>query len=406
MLNAYLDAYRGLPASVWKISIVLLINRSGTMVLPFWALYCTSERDLSIGQAGGLLAVHGIGGIFGSMLGGWLASTVGPVRVMIGSLAFSCIGFLVLMWPTTLVGMAAAMFALSLATESMRPAAATATADCCDPALHPRAMGLNRLAINLGMALGATVGGFVATVSFRFLFYFDSVTCGLAALASVYLLRDITLHHEDRTGGGGVTRWEVLQDGPFWIMLATMFGTALVFFQLLGTYVLYLRDSYQLDEFQIGVLMGVNTVVIVFSEMVLLKLVEGFNRLRVVACGCFCACVGFGIIQFGNSMAFAVVSVLVWTLGEMLTAPLTAAWITSRASPANRGRYLGMYTSCFSVAAVAAPIWGTWMYNRGTDGLWNSCLALGVLTFALPWLLSRMFSSTPSSAVVETHRAS
>lgn len=389
MLDAYLDAYRGLPVSVWKISFVLLINRCGTMVLPFWALYCTSERGLSVGEAGFLLAVHGVGGIFGSMLGGVLSSRIGPVRVMVGSLGLNAVAFLGLLWPTTLPGMAVAMFALSIVSEAARPAAATATASCCPRRLHPRAMGLNRLAVNLGMAIGPVIGGLLATVSFHLLFLCDAATCALAATASAWLLNNLEWESEEADEAPHASRLGLFTDLPLWIVLSMMLLTAVVFFQLMSTYVLFLHDHYALREYHIGILMGVNTVVIVLCEMALVRYVERFNQLRVIAWGCFFACAGFGMIQLGSSFAFAVLSVLVWTLGEMLSAPLTMAFVSARASAENRGLYLGMFTTCFSIAAVVAPLWGTWMYGRSPALLWNSCLIIGLVTLTVLWMLSR-----------------
>lgn len=61
VLTLYRDAYSGLSPSLWWLSIVMLINRAGTMVIPFMTLYLTQYLDYSISKAGIIMAVFGIG---------------------------------------------------------------------------------------------------------------------------------------------------------------------------------------------------------------------------------------------------------------------------------------------------------------------------------------------------------
>ena len=94
--RVYRAAFAGLPRDVWLHSFVLLVNRSGSMVLPFIALYLTQEHGLTAAQAGRVLALYGIGAAFGSYLGGWLSDRVGAVRTQHLSLVVSGVGFVVL----------------------------------------------------------------------------------------------------------------------------------------------------------------------------------------------------------------------------------------------------------------------------------------------------------------------
>ena len=52
---------RTLPRNMWIIFFTTLINRSGTMVLPFLTLYLTSKEGLSAGDAGLVIAFYGAG---------------------------------------------------------------------------------------------------------------------------------------------------------------------------------------------------------------------------------------------------------------------------------------------------------------------------------------------------------
>jgi predicted MFS family arabinose efflux permease len=390
LFQNYLDAFRGLPQAAWLISAILLINRSGTMVLPFWALYCTQERSLSPSDAGMLLAIYGVGGIVGSYLGGVWSSRFGPMYVQAGSLALTSVGFVMLMYAESWLAMVASLLFLSVSAESCRPASASATAALCPPEKHSRAFALNRLAINMGMTLGPTLGGFLAERDFQLLFIVDAATCFAAAvLATALAFRKslkITLAAEREAGAKAKGPWH---DVPFLISVALLFLVALAFFQLMGTYTLYLREHYGMKESRIGLLFAVNTVVIVLTEMWLIQTVERLNKLKVMAWGSLLSCLGFGLIQFGGTFAFAIFSVLVWTLGEMLCSPVAAAYVSGRATDANRGTYLGIYTMTFAAAFVFAPALGTLIYERDPSLVWNGCTVLGVATFVGYWLLAR-----------------
>ena len=56
IIRLYRAAFRGLPREVWLLAFVALVNRSGSMVLPFFSLYLTRERGMGVVQAGTVLS--------------------------------------------------------------------------------------------------------------------------------------------------------------------------------------------------------------------------------------------------------------------------------------------------------------------------------------------------------------
>ena len=94
-------------------------------------------------------------------------------------------------------------------------------------------------------------------------------------------------------------------------------------------------------------------------------------------------CAGFGLLPLGSSRAFAALTVVVWTAGEMLSLPFTNSVAASRAPGTASGRYLGAYSLSFSLAFVLAPAVGTAVYERfGPTALWAGVAATGVVLFA------------------------
>ncbi len=394
--TAYRDAFSGLPRPVWLISAATLVNRSGTMVLPFLALYLTSERGLSTTQAGQTLALYGIGGVAGSYLGGWLSDRVSPRRVMEASLVLTGMGFFVLGHLEALWAICLMMVALSLVAEGFRPACSAALAAEAAPDERTRAFALNRLAINMGMSLGPAVGGFLAARNYGWLFRVDGVTCALAALflwASFRreppVVRPVAAAGEE---AGDRSPW---RDGPFLAAMALLFLLAAVTFQIASTYPLTLRDLYHFGESRIGLVLAINTVIIVLAEMVLIHRVRGMSPLRLVAVGSFLLCLGFGLLPFGVAGGFAYVAftVVIWTMGEMLTLPVMGGVVANRAGERSRGRYMALFTVAFEGAFVVAPLAGTWVYQAfGPERLWLGCIAIGAVLLVGFWRLAGVFT--------------
>ena len=159
-----------------------------------------------------------------------------------------------------------------------------------------------------------------------------------------------------------------------------MLYLGLVFSQIFNTWPVYLRGIYHLPENQIGLLMGFNALIIVITEMPLIHRMERYEPVRIIAVGAFLLIGGFALMPLGSSIGYAVFTVFIWTVGEMLVFPLTIGFIANRADDSNRGRYMGMFTLNFALAFVLGPFLGTWTYDTfGPDQLWYGIGAIGIL---------------------------
>lgn len=400
--NHYLSSFRGLPSPVWFVSLTVLINRSGTMVLPFLALYATTELKMTVSDTGQLLAMYGLGAILGNWLGGWLTGKFGPLAVQFASLTLAGGGFFLLSLARNGAEAAACLFLLSLVGEAYRPAAATATTLLSAPHAHSRAFALNRLATNLGMSIGPVVGGFLAEVSFKLLFYVDAATCLLAALflAATLGLRPLTDSEVDEPTipTGPNSPW---RDRQFLLVMALIFAAGLVFFQLLGTYVLFLEEHYKFSKPLIGGMLAINTVIIVLVEMLVIHRTEKFSRLRMVAWGCVLTGLGFGLLPFGRGIAYCAMLIVLWTAGEILESAPSLAYVSSRSNRTNRGAYLAVYSMTMSAALVLAPVLGMALYAHNPNWLWYASLAISFSVAAALYVVDARVR-TPAPTALNT----
>ena len=380
--TAYREAYGGLSREVWWLSLALLINRSGSMVLAFLTLYLTTKLGFTIVQAGAIFSVYGIGSIAGSYASGKLIRHVGAVRLQIVALMISCPCFMIVPLFESWLSVACAIFWMSFFSESVRPANNVAIMQFTAPELHTRAFGLQRMALNLGLSIGPAVGGVIAEYQFDWLFYVDGLTTlvGAAALWAYFGIK-----RYPRVRGKSQQNTEVdglgspIGDPAFLIFLGLMLGVALIFFQFHATYPKYLEDHYQMSKSGIGFLYAVNTLVIVAVEMLLVNFVSRFRLLATVGWGCFCACFGFAILPLSTAVGFALVSMLIITFGEMLMFPLATGFVAQRSRGKDAGLYMSWYAMTYSVTSVVAPLAGTAIYQWRPDAIWWCAGVMGVL---------------------------
>jgi len=252
------------------------------------------------------------------------------------------------------------------------------------------------------MTLGPAIGGFLAAVNYSWLFPIDAATCLVAAVLLWATLSpkasspERPAKAEEETGSASPWR-----DLPFLIYLLLTFLLASVVFQLLSTFPLTLSEQYGLSESRIGLVLAFNTVLIVLFEMVVVHRLERRSPLKVLAVGAFLACAGFGLLPFGSSFAFALVSVAVWTSGEMLTAPMSEGFVASRAAAGSIGRFMGLFVLAWSTALVTAPLAGTYVYERfGSDILWWGCGGLGFVLLGGYSALGRFATPMPVEEAV------
>ncbi len=388
IIQAYREAYGGLSKEVWVLSIALFVNRCGSMVLAFLTLYLTSQLGFSITQAGAIFSVFGLGSVAGSYLGGKLVKPVGAVRVQVVGLLLAGPLFCMIPGFTTWTGVALGIFILSVCSESVRPASNVSVSQFAPIELQSRAYGLQRMAVNLGMSVGPVAGGILAEFNFHWLFYVDGVTTVLAGLflLSQFGFRRYAKNSEaaekQRRAEQSESRESPLYDRQFICFLGLLLMTSFVFFQFHATYPKYLQEHYGLSKPQIGLVYGVNTVIIVVFEMLLLNFARDFSLLRTIGWGCLLSCLGFGILPASDATWFVVLSMVVITVGEMLTFPLATTFVAQRAQGRDSGMYMGWYAMTYSISAVIAPLAGSLAYDVHPDLFWYLSVGIGVAVLA------------------------
>jgi len=384
--DTYKRSFSGLGRESWLLSAVILINRCGNMAVPFMSLYVTQSLKRPPADAGWIITLFGVGAVAGSAFGGVFTDKAGFRRVQLFSLLLSGSFFLVFSVIKDFTILCALAVVISFFSDAFRPANFTAVAAYARPGTETRAYSLNRLATNIGWALGASLGGILSSFSYQLLFVADGASSIIAGLCIWQLLPSVKSVAEKAKKAGQVAVDAVLKPWQdkvyvYFLLVTAVFATSFGLLFRVGP--LYFKAVWNMNQSVMGMLMGLNGVLIALFEMVVVNHLDGRRRSRFyIVTGV--AIVGFAYLLLLLPAVAAVpaltVSVLLFTAGEMLTLPFINSFVVSRSNAVNRGQYAAGYTLCWSFATVAAPAGGFWLAQHTSyHTLWLTLFTLLLL---------------------------
>lgn len=363
----------------------MLVNRSGTMVIPFMTIYLTGpSMGYSIGQAGLVMGIFGFGAICGGFMGGRLTDRFGFHHVQLVTLTGGGILFMVLGQMKSFPLICGCTFLLSLVNEAFRPANSTAIASYSKEENRTRSFSLNRLAINLGWAVGGAIGGILASINYHLLFWVDGTTNILAMILLRYCLAPITTPHATPAKKTtAATEASPYRDTVYLKFIVFTILFACCFFQLFTMLPVFYKKALHLPEYMIGLLMALNGLIITLFEMVLVFKMEGrrenlfyiFNGVALVG-------LSFLLLNiFPLSLLLAFLCMFFVTFGEIISMPFMNSFWIARTSAVNRGQYAGLYTIAWSTANVIGPAGGAQLAEHfGFSTLWWVIGGVGMLS--------------------------
>ncbi|MFD3618373.1 MDR family MFS transporter [Streptomyces sp. NPDC058676] len=396
------ETVSGLPREFWWLWTSTLVNRLGAFVATFMALYLTLDRGYSATYAGLVASLHGLGGVISSLVGGVMADRIGRRPTLLVAQTSTAASVALLGFVHHPLAIAGVAFLVGMASNASRPAVQAMMADIVRPEDRVRAFSLNYWAINLGFAVSSMGAGFIAEVSYRAGFLIEA---GMTAVCAVVVFLKLpesrpTAQKSEAESTVDVGLGTVLRDGRFMSVVGLSFLVALIFQQgAVGLPVAMGEAGFTPADY--GLAIAVNGVLIVVLQIPVTRFIEHRDAKRLLVVSSLLAGYGFGLTAFAGSIGVFALTVCVWTLGEMINAP-TQTGLVVRLSPVHgRGRYQGMYTLSWALAALIAPLMsGVVIDHFGAEWLWGLCAVVGtVAAVGFGTLMRRLPAEQP--AVVE-----
>lgn len=385
IIRAYQGSFTGLSHESWLLSTVILINRSTYMALPFMSLYITQFLHSSAADAGIILSLFGAGAILGTVTGGKLTDAFGFRTVQIFSIITAGLFFIGFSTISHFETLCIITVVIGFFAEAFKPANFTAIAAYAAPHTETRSYSLNRLASNIGWATGSSLGGIVASLNYRLLFIVDGSVSILAGIL-IWILLPKVKHNlksvgSKRATGNGLKPW----NDPFYmrfIFTTTIFS--ICFYLMFRVAPLFFKEVWHMDESFIGMILGLNGLLIALFEMVLINHIEELHPpLYYILIGVLFTTSSYAILLLPGfaPIAIGVVSIILLTIGEMLAMPFINSVVISRSNPFNRGQYAAAYTMSGSIAQVIGPTAGFYLAEKcGYSMLWVILMILLMLS--------------------------
>lgn len=356
----YLNTYKGLSKEIWLLAFVNLVNRCGTMVGAFLMIYLTSQIGCTLTQAGSVLALFGIGAIFGSLLGGKLTDKIGFYKVQLGTLILGGLIFIILGQLRTYFSICICIFILGLVNEAFRPANSAAMAKYSTDKNRMRSFSLMRLAFNLGWAVGGGIGGLIASYSYQYLFWIDGITNIVAAILIYFLLPPQPISDAKEKTETVIARMSVYKDKIFISFALVSLLYIMSFFQMLSNLTTFFKNEVHLSERLIGLLMMWNGLLIVLIEMTLVYYLEkNWSKRRAVVFGVSLHVIAYLILLiFEVNFVVAFIAMTFITLSEIFAFSVLVSFWMSRTDETNRGQYAGIWTMTWAIAQSTGSFLG------------------------------------------------
>ncbi|MCH5716172.1 MFS transporter [Niabella hibiscisoli] len=363
--NLYIDSYRGLSTPAWMLALVMLINRTGAMVLPFMAIYMRDHLHFSLEQAGIVLSFFGLGSLLGNIAGGWLTDKFGSFKVQCLSLFLAAPLYVLIGKLHTVEALSAGIFILSFIADLFRPANSAAITSYAKPENITRAFSLNRMAINLGFSFGPFLGGLMAAISYDLLFWGNAIGCFIAAILFYSYFNNrrgsnnkpvVTVAPKENN----TRHSSAYKDVPYLFFAFICMLYFIPFCQLLNAMPLFFDEKAGMSKEAIGTLMGYSGFIIVLTEMVIVSLVQKrFSIYNSIILGTLFIIPGFLIYLLTTELWALYLAISLISLSEILVLPFTSTVGALRAGSNNKGSYMALNSLGFSMAFIITPFLST-----------------------------------------------
>jgi MFS family permease len=386
---------RALPRAAWILFLGTFLNKFGTFVIPFLAIYLT-RKGFSTAEAAVALGAYGAGHFIASGLGGYLADRIGRRKTIVLSMFSAAVAMLLLSQAQTFLAVVVLTLLAGLGGELYRPAGSALLADLVPQGQRVTAFAIYRMAFNAGWVFGPAIAGFLTKTSYLWLFVGDAITSILFGIVAWFALPHGIRASKDESGWPEALK-VIAVDRRFQQFLIASIAIGFVFFQMSSTFGLHLTRK-GISETWYGLILSLNGLLVVAFELLITTYSQRFPAPKAMAFGFVLIGVGFASNAFASSVPAFALAMIVFTAGEMAAMPVASAYVADLAPEHMRGRYLGMNGFVWALALAFGPSLGVLVYERSPTGLWLTCGALGLFAAFVISRPARVSASVPTIA--------
>ncbi|MFI5728541.1 MFS transporter [Kribbella sp. NPDC051587] len=346
-----------LPRWIRAVMLGQLVSSAGSLAWLYLTLYLVQDRGMSAQEAGFAAASYGVGLVGGNLGGGWFGDRFGlRTAAVVSQVSWAITCAAMPLAPNAWLAVLGAL--AGLCGGATRPNLSALVAIALPADRRREGIALSRTASNAGFAIGPPLGGLVAAYDFSLVFVFDAVTSLVLAFV-IWRWVPAARRAPKAPGLGGA----LLRDRSLLVLLAMIVVVDTACRQIYVTMPLLLRDAGS-PPVAYGVLIAVNSIVIVCFEAPLAIRLRGHRALRVIATGSVLVGIGLAALGVWPALAGAAVAIVVITAGEMLYKPTATAHVADVAPDGMVGRYSSLYAAASVSGMFLAPALGGITYEH------------------------------------------
>ena len=393
MIKKYLNNFKGFSKEIWILTLITFINRAGTMVIPFLSKYMKENLEFTYSQIGWVMVFFGVGSIIGTWLSGKLSDKIGFYKAMVFSLFTSGVVFIFLQYASTFEELCIGILILTSVADMFRPAMLVCLKTFTKKENRARAFALTRAAVNLGFLFGPVLGGLIIMqLGYSYIFYVDGATCILAIIVFVVFVKEEKIVFKLKKHDLDFKKISIRKDHPFMLHLLICMITGILFFQIFTTLPLYHKEQFNMSEFDSGLLLSLNGLLILLFELPIVNYVikNNIDNHKVISIGLLLMSSSFLLLLLPWQGMLVPMMVLM-TFGVMLTFPFANSFAMNRSYEYQEGKYMAAFTMSYSLAHILGAKSGMEIIqNQGYECNWMFMAALGLIGSLLVFKLFKM----------------
>ena len=356
-----------LPASVWTVITGVAISAVGNgFVLPFGAIYLHVVRGVPIPVVGVIISASALASLLAGTVGGSLVDRLGPRTMMLAGLILQTLGYVWFGFSTTAPQATASMLLIGSGLGCFYPSMASLLAAVTKRSQRASAASLQYAATNLGIGVGAVIGGLVVSTSspesFTAIYLVDAASFllfGALVVALVPSGRHLAEGHQRSSYR------MVLRDRPFMGLIA--FNALVVlstYAQLDSAVPLYARLFLGVPTVALGLILAANTAFIVLAQLPISRAVRHLDRSRTLSLSAAAWLLTWLVGEVASLTHGLTASLLLgvfavcFGLGECLLSATIGPLVADLAPAAVRGRYMAAFNLSWGVGLLLGPAIG------------------------------------------------
>ncbi|MEW4287794.1 MDR family MFS transporter [Rossellomorea marisflavi] len=355
-----------MPRSLWLLIIGMMVNVTGSSFLwPLNTIYLHDHLGKTLSMAGIVLMLNAGASVAGNLIGGFLFDKMGGYRsILLGILiTLTALGGMNLWhgWPHYVVFLTIVGFGSGIVFPSMY-----AMAGSVWPAGGRKAFNAVYVAQNIGVAVGASLGGLVASFSFNYIFLANFLMYIVFFLIALFGYKKISAQVSGHTSV--IQESRPIRDRSKLTALLLICGAYLLcwvgYVQWQSTIASYTQEI-NISLKQYSFLWTINGALIVLAQPLLSRVIKRFeNNLKIqIMIGTVIFMLSFAVAAFADQFMGFVAAMIILTVGEMLIWPAVPTIANSLAPKGREGFYQGIVNSTATGGRMIGPLIGGLMVD-------------------------------------------